>query len=257
MEISLAGRRSLVCGATQGIGYGIAQSFAQAGSEVILSGRSESRLQKAVETLPGEGHQWILLDQADNEALPEAIGTIQKLDVDILVNNTGGPEPGLASEETWENFEKALRQHLRFSQELVLAVLPHMKEKGFGRIINIISTSVKIPIYGLGVSNTVRGAMASWAKTLSLEIASAGITVNNILPGFIKTGRLEQIIQNTSEKQGVSTKAVEEQMKRTVPSGEFGTPEDLACLATFLASEKARYINGTNIPVDGGKTGSL
>jgi 3-oxoacyl-[acyl-carrier protein] reductase len=134
---------------------------------------------------------------------------------------------------------------------------PGMKEKKFGRIVNVISTSVKIPISGLGVSNTVRGAVASWAKTLSLELAPFGVTVNNVLPGFTETERLFSLIRSKAEKEGKSEEEVARSMKMEAPAGRFGTPEEIASLVAFLATPAAAYINGTSIPVDGGRTGSI
>jgi 3-oxoacyl-[acyl-carrier protein] reductase len=177
--------------------------------------------------------------------------------VHILVNNTGGPPAGPLSEAQPHELEEAFRMHVLSYQYLALAVLPGMKAAGYGRIINIISTSVKQPIPGLGVSNTIRGAVANWAKTLSLEVAPWGITVNNVLPGYTETDRLHSLIQQKAADAHESYQTVAERMQRSVPAGRFGQPEELANAAVFLASPLAGYINGVNLPVDGGRTGSL
>ncbi|RYD78724.1 MAG: SDR family oxidoreductase, partial [Sphingobacteriales bacterium] len=175
----------------------------------------------------------------------------------ILINNTGGPAPGPASEATEEQFLNAFNQHLICNHILVQSLLPGMKQEGYGRIINIISTSVKQPIPGLGVSNTIRAAVANWSKTLSLEVAKFGITVNNVLPGATYTGRLQSIIQNKSSKTALPLDEVEQEMMKEIPVGRFALPEEVANAVAFLASPAAAYINGINLPVDGGRTASL
>lgn len=257
MNIDLTGKKALVCGATQGIGLAIAQELAQSGASVVIAGRSDEKINAALGTLVGPGHQSLSLDQSNISSIEDAAGEVANSSIDILVNNTGGPDPGLVSEEVWDNFELALTKQLRCSHLLTQASLSHMKANKFGRVINVISTSVKIPIYGLGVSNTVRGAISSWSKTLSLEVANSGITINNILPGFIDTGRLKQIIDNKSDLNKESSEQIMQKMIQTVPRGRFGMPSELGYLAVFLSSEYAAYITGTSIPVDGGKTGSF
>ncbi len=257
MLLSLEGRVAMVCGSTQGIGLGIATAFATAGAKIILSARSEAKMQKVIADLPGSGHHHIVLDQEDPKNIAAAASQLRTMPIDILVNNTGGPDPGLVSEEKWENFDRAITKQLRCSQELTLAAIPNMRAGQFGRIINIISTSVKIPIPGLGVSNTVRGAVASWAKTLSMEVAPWGITVNNILPGFIHTQRLSQIARNNAKRDQMTEDQVLKVMADSVPTKAIGKVSDIAALAVFLSSSYASYINGTSIPVDGGRTGSI
>ncbi len=257
MNVSLQGKKAFVCGSSKGIGLGIAKALAGAGATVILSGRVPETLTEAMSTLPGTGHSFFPMNQSDPQAINEAAEFLNKASIDILINNTGGPDPGLITNASWPKFEAALTQQLQCSHALTLACLDHMKQLQYGRIINVISTSVKIPIYGLGVSNTVRGAVASWAKTLSLEVAQAGITVNNLLPGFIETDRLDQVAGSMSKSKGVSKQAMIEELQSSVPAKRFGTVEEFAALAVFLASEFASYINGTSIPVDGGRTGSI
>ncbi len=257
MNIDLQNRHAFVCGSTQGIGWGIARQLATSGARVTLAARNNEKLAEQLAALPGAGHDTFVFDQSSLVDIEQAVQHIKKSEVDILINNTGGPAPGLVSDESWPKFEKALTQQLRCSHALTTAALSHMTSQGFGRVVNVISTSVKVPIYGLGVSNTVRGAVASWSKTLSLEVAENGITVNNILPGFIETGRLRQIIEDRSKNSGQSYEEVSKSMSASVPTKFFGQIEDMGYLAAFLCSDQARYITGTNIPVDGGRTGTF
>lgn len=262
MNIDLKGKNAIVCGSTQGIGLAIAQELAVLGSNVVLVARNSHKLQDVVKTLDttqGQTHSYLCADFNHPEQLRD---TIQKflattIQVDILVNNTGGPPAGSVLDATDDAFLTAFNQHLICNQILVQAVVPVMKKGNYGRIINIISTSVKIPMPGLGVSNTIRGAVASWSKTLSLELAAWGITVNNVLPGLTQTGRLESLIKGKAESAGTSEEAIRKAMLQDIPAGYFAEPSDLAAAVAFLASPAARYINGVNLPVDGGKTGSL
>ncbi len=262
MNISLEGKKALVCGSTQGIGKSCALELALLGAEVTVLARNESELNKVRDELKKTSaveHKILVADFSNPEYLKSQIHSYLEDDnqVDILVNNTGGPSGGPIVEADFAAFQSALDLHLHCNHILVQAVTPYMKTTGFGRIINIISTSVKIPIPGLGVSNTVRGAVASWAKTLSVELGGYGITVNNVLPGFTETARLQSIIENKAAKLGISEQQVIEDFKKDTPAGRFGFPEEVAGLAAFLATPAAAYINGTNIPVDGGRTGSL
>ena len=257
MQISLEGKRALICGGTQGIGKGIAQGMAASGAKIILASRSEKSATNIADTLDGEGHGFLSLDQESKKSIEDASGAIRNLGVDIIVNNTGGPDPGKLVDEEWANFEKAITKQLYCSQMLTIAAIENMKKKQFGRVINIISTSVKIPIPGLAVSNTLRGAIASWSKTLSSEVAPFGITVNNLLPGFIETNRLKQVIDSRAEKEGITPAVVAANMLETIPAKRFGQPSDMGNLAIFLASDYGSYITGTSICVDGGKTGAL
>ncbi|MEM9329243.1 MAG: SDR family oxidoreductase, partial [Bacteroidota bacterium] len=231
--------------------------LAESGAKITLASRNEARLTQLKSELPDGPHDYLVLDQSKVSDLEEAADRLKNLAVDILINNTGGPDPGLVHAEPWSKFEQALTQQLRCAHLLSTAALPHMQGQGYGRIVNVISTSVKIPIYGLGVSNTVRGAMASWSKTLSMEVAAQGITVNNILPGFIETGRLKQIVQNRSEQTGRTYDDIAKEMQESVPAKRFGQIEEIGSLAVFLCGAEASYITGTNIPIDGGKTGTF
>ena len=257
LPIDLTGYKALVCGSTQGIGKAIAEQLAKAGATIFLMARNDNRLQEVIDMLHGSGHKKLVVDFSDADSLIKHKSFLIDAGIDILINNTGGPAPGPAHGAHWEDFEKAIQMHLRMSHKLVQYTLPHMQTNQYGRIINVISTSVKIPLDGLGVSNTVRGAMASWAKTLANELGPWNITVNNLLPGFMETQRLKQIIINKSLKSGLTESQVIEQMKKEVPARRFGQPLEMGNFAAFLASPMAGYINGVSIPVDGGRTGSI
>lgn len=261
MNIDLQGKRALVCGASRGIGRACAVALAQQGAEIVAAARDAGRLGQLIEELPagkGREHLSIPVDLADREALNDAMrdatgqGPIQ-----IIVNNSGGPAAGTAADADPEAFEQAFRQHLLADQIILQALLPGMKAAGYGRVINIISTSVKEPIPGLGVSNVIRGAVASWAKTLARELGPFGITVNNVLPGFTATERLEYLFRQRAEASGQTYESVRDQALSQVPAGRFASPEETAAVVAFLASPAAAYINGINLPVDGGRTGSL
>lgn len=262
MKIDLTHKRALVCGSTQGIGKSIAVSLAEAGSEVVLFARSEAALQKVkreLATEAGQAHSYLLADFSKPEEVHEAIShhLLTNRPFHILVNNTGGPSPGRAIDAPISDFRIAFNQHLINNQILAQALAPGMKAEKYGRIINIISVSVKTPIQGLGVSNTIRGAVASWAKTLSNELGEFGITVNNILPGLTRTSRLEALIQKRAEEAGKSNEEMEKIMVGSIPLRRFGDPSEPAALAAFLASPLAAFITGTSIRVDGGSTPSV
>lgn len=261
MDLNLNGKRALVCGSTQGIGKAAAIELALLGADITLLARNEEKLIDTLHDIPDLGtlgHTYLVADFSDPAQLRSVVGKyIEDFDIDILVNNTGGPPAGLIKDATSEDFLKAFNAHLICNQILAQAVMPAMKKKGFGRIINIISTSVKTPLPGLGVSNTIRGAVASWAKTLASELASWGITVNNVLPGYTMTGRLESIIDTTSAAQGKSKDNVLADMTSSIPVGRVAEPNEVAAAIAFLASPAAAYINGINLPVDGGRTPSL
>jgi 3-oxoacyl-[acyl-carrier protein] reductase len=175
----------------------------------------------------------------------------------ILVNNTGGPPGGKIVDAPEDDFVTAFSNHLLCNHLLTKLMIDGMKKDGYGRIINVISTSVKIPLHGLGVSNTIRGAVASWAKTMANELGEFGITVNNVLPGATQTERLKNIIDAKSTKQNLSTAEVEKEMLAEIPLRRFAKPDEIASAVAFLASPAAAYINGINVPVDGGRTGCL
>ncbi|MGD8380087.1 MAG: SDR family oxidoreductase [Gammaproteobacteria bacterium] len=261
-DLELNGKRALVCGSSKGIGRATAERLAELGAEVTLCARDAKSLEQVrdgLSTTAGQKHAVVVADFDQPPLLRNALEAhlADGRPLEILVNNSGGPPGGPVHKADPEAFLRAFNRHLICNQILVQALLPGMRERGYGRIINIISTSVKEPIAGLGVSNTVRGAVASWAKTLAGELAADGITVNNVLPGFTETDRLASLFASKAEKQGISVEKVAAQARAAVPAGRFGRPEELAAAIAFLASPAAAYVNGINLPVDGGRTRSL
>lgn len=261
MNLDLSGKRAVVCGSTQGIGKASAVELALLGATVTLLARNEESLKSTLKELPVPGaqqHNYLVADFGNPDQLKAVIEKfVSNNTVHILINNTGGPPAGLAIDASPEDFIKAFNSHLICNQLLVKAVVPGMKKSAFGRIINIISTSVKIPLKGLGVSNTIRGAVANWAKTISVELAPFGITVNNVLPGSTMTGRLDSLIKSKATKSGRSYEEEKKLMIEEVPAGRIGEAHEVAAAVAFLATPAAAYINGINVPVDGGRTGSL
>lgn len=257
MKISLNGKRALVAGSTQGIGKAVAIELAKAECSVTLIARNKILLKKVLTELPtskNQKHDFICVDFSDTDKVKIVTDEYFKNNsVDILINNTGGPKPGPAMNADLEDFTDAFSKHLICNQILTQAVVPGMKIKNWGRIINIISLSVKAPIPNLGVSNTIRGAVASWSKTIAFELAQYGITVNNVLPGYTKTARLKTIIALEAEKKGVSLKTIEKSLMEKLPAKRFATPEEIAYAVLFLSSDLASYITGTNLPIDGGR----
>ncbi len=255
--MSLDGKHALVCGASKGIGRAAATQLARMGAEVTVLARSEARLDALRLELLKHGapkaHALALdLDSRDGlrDAIRNHIGTYG--DVHVLVNNTGGPPSGPLLEATEEQFHQAFGRHLLASHALVQETLPGMKEAGFGRIVNVLSTSVREPIMGLGVSNTVRAAMASWAKTLSRELPP-GVTINSVLPGFTATERLESLANQVATRTGQTEDDVEKGWIASTPEGRLGKPEELGAAIAFLCSPEAAFIRGVVLPVDGGR----
>ncbi|WP_449427947.1 SDR family NAD(P)-dependent oxidoreductase [Rhodanobacter umsongensis] len=262
MQLDLSGHHALVCGASQGIGRASAIELAELGANVTLLARSADTLKTVAGNLPrthaGQQHDWRSVDMLDTAGLRTIAGDIAaKQPVQILINNTGGPPGGAAHAATPEAFEAAFRQHLLASQTLLQTLLPGMRASGYGRIVNVISTSVKEPIAGLGVSNTVRAAMAGWAKTLSAELAADGITVNNVLPGFTRTQRLDGLLAAQAAASGRSEEEIARGMLATVPARRFGEASEIAAVIAFLCTPAAAYVNGVSIAVDGGRTRAL
>jgi 3-oxoacyl-[acyl-carrier protein] reductase len=261
MNLDLTGKRAVVCGSTQGIGKASAIELALLGADITLVARNEDKLKQVVAELKkisSKNHVYVVADFENAEDVKiKAHAIAAAYPVHILINNTGGPAPGPAIDASPEAFLKAFSSHLLCNQILAQAFVESMKAARYGRIINVISTSVKIPIKGLGVSNTIRGAVANWSKTLSHELAPFGITVNNVLPGASMTGRLESIISGRAKKAGKSVQEIEQEMVNEIPAGRISEPSEVAAAIAFLASPAAGYINGINVPVDGGRTGSL
>jgi len=267
MDMMLTGKTALVCGGTQGIGRACALELARLGARVLVAARNRDSLAKAVSDLqgtsggsgPGAGHDWLAVDFTDPAGLESAVvGKLgAKPAVDIFVNNTGGPAGGRAIDALPKQYADAFAMHIVSGQTLARLVVPHMQTNRWGRIVNIISTSVKAPIPGLGVSNTIRAAVANWAKTLAGELGAHGITVNNVLPGYTDTERLRSLMASRASAAGKSAEAIGEEWKATIPAGRFGTAEEVANVVAFLCTPAAAYVNGVNIPVDGGRTPGL
>ncbi|QJW88334.1 SDR family oxidoreductase [Spirosoma taeanense] len=262
MNLNLIGKTALVCGSTQGIGRATAVELALLGASVVLMARNKEALKttlRALDTSKNQTHRYLVADFSQPGAVEAAIAQhlVQFPDLHILINNTGGPAGGPLLDAPADAFVQTFHNHLLNNQALVQAVVPAMQRAGYGRIVNIISTSVKQPIVGLGVSNTIRGAVAQWAKTLSLEIARFGITVNNVLPGYTQTARLDAVLTMRAKASGITEDEMAAQMEREIPTGRFVRPEEVAAAAAFLCTPAAASINGINVPVDGGKTGSL
>ena len=258
MNLNLNQKTALVCGSTQGIGRACAVELAKEGVQVTLMARNEEKLKAGVKTLPNQelNHEYLVADFSNPNNVKEVIMSSKKT-FHILVNNTGGPAGGPIFSAKIEEFTNAFSQHLQCNHILTQAIVPYMKEVGYGRIVNIISTSVKEPLDGLGVSNTIRGAVGNWSKTLANELGEFGITVNNVLPGATATGRIDQIINAKSEKSGIPPAQIKTAMENASPAKRFAQPEETAYAVVFLASEAASFINGINVPVDGGRTKSL
>lgn len=261
MNLTLEGKKAIICGSTQGIGLAIAEELALLGADCTLIARNEESLKEAVaklDTQLRQQHGYLVADfskPADVKRIVEEY--VAKNAVHILINNTGGPAAGPVIEATEESFLDTFNQHLICNHILTKAVVPSMKKEGYGRIINIISTSVKIPLKNLGVSNTIRGAVASWAKSMANELGQYNITVNNVLPGFTSTQRLSTLIENMAKRGNTLVEIVEKNMMEEVPMKRFADASEVAAVAAFLASPAASYVNGVSIPVDGGRTGSI
>lgn len=262
MNLELRGKRALVGGSSQGIGLAAARELARLGASVTLLARDPERLKGAAESLvraEGASHDWIAADFTEPDAVAKAVESwlARGNRAEILVNNTGGPRPGPALDSPADEFTRAFRSHLVVNQLLVQRLVPGMRASGYGRIINVISTSVKQPIRGLGVSNTVRGAVANWAKTLAAELAADRITVNNVLPGATLTARLQAIIESDAARKSLTGDEVKQHMLQAIPAGRFAEPDEIGAAIAFLASPAAGYITGINLPVDGGRTQCL
>lgn len=262
MNLEIQNKNALVCGSTAGIGKATAILLAKEGANVTLIARNEEKLKSVLQELSKsneQNHNYLVADFSKPEELQKIVSDFIKNNhgFHILVNNTGGPRSGAILEATLEQFENTFTQHLKSNHVLAQATIPFMKTQCYGRIVNIISTSVKEPIEGLGVSNTIRAAVANWSKTLASEVGNHGITVNNVLPGFTETERLNEIINIKAANENRSFEEMSEMMKNYTPAKRFAKPEETASAIVFLASEKASYINGINLPVDGGRTKSL
>ncbi|MFT7485349.1 MAG: 3-oxoacyl-[acyl-carrier protein] reductase [Candidatus Paceibacteria bacterium] len=259
-NLILEGKHALVCGASKGIGRATAKLLAARGAEVTLLARSVDALQTLKAEIEADGGKAraLIMDLEDRSTLIEGL---EKLSsdapaVNILINNTGGPPGGPLLAAEVGAMETALGRHLFASHTLVQALLPGMKSEGYGRIINVLSTSVREPIPNLGVSNLTRAAVASWAKTLSSELPP-GVTINNVLPGFTDTERLGSLGEATATRLGKSPEEVRQGWIAQIPEGRLAQPEETAEAIAFLASPAGAYIRGHSIPVDGGRLRSI
>ena len=261
MNLNLNDKYAIVCGSTAGIGKATAILLAAEGVHVTLVARNEEKLKQTLSELTNNNqhHSYITVDFQNVELLKKKVTEhlVKIKHCHILVNNSGGPPSGNILNASLEEYDLAFTRHVKANQVLAQAVIPYMKKAAYGRIINIISTTVKEPIEGLGVSNTIRGAVGNWSKTLAGEVAPFNITVNNVLPGFTMTDRLMEIIKVKAKEQDISVDAMAEIMKKTAPAGRFAAPQEVGNAVVFLASEAAGYITGINVPVDGGRTKSL
>lgn len=262
MNLDLNNRTALVCGASQGLGAAVAKELSLLGANVIVLARTETNLKKVITTLDiskGQMHQYIVADTSKPIELVEKIKSFlaNGNHIDILVNNTGGPTAGPLLDTPAKEMETAFQSHLIVSHLLAQTIVPYMKQTGFGRIVNIVSTSIKQPINGLGISNTVRAAVANWAKTLANEIGVDGITVNNVLPGYTNTDRLDYLFSKQADVADVSKEEILQRTLAMIPAGRLGEPEEFGAAVAFLCSPAAAYINGINLPVDGGRLGTL
>ena len=262
MNLDLTGKVAVVCGSTQGIGKTAAMELANMGANIVLVARNKEKLESVKNELAsdnGQSHSYIIADFTKPVELEQTIHNWVKAgnNAHILINNTGGPKGGPIIDAPIYEFLDAFNQHLVCNHIMVQNLYPLMKEGGFGRIINVISTSVKQPLPYLGVSNTIRGAVGNWSKTLANELGQFNITVNNVLPGATNTDRLQTLAQIKSEKVNESVDAVLEEMGSESPMKRIAQPQEVAAAIAFLASPAASYINGINIPVDGGRTKSL
>lgn len=260
--MSLSNKTAVVCGSTQGIGWETARLLAAKGANLVLVARNEQALKEKVAELPTseqQKHSYLVADFSQPEILKSKLTewTAAGNSAQILVNNTGGPAGGPIISAGTDEFLSAFNQHLICNHILVQALYEGMIENGYGRIINVISTSVKQPLNNLGVSNTIRGAVANWSKTLANELGQYGITVNNVLPGATNTGRLKSIVETKATKTGTDVDAVFDEMAMESPMKRIADPIEVANAIVFLASPEASYINGINVPVDGGRTKSL
>ena len=261
MDLDLSGKHALVCGASEGIGRAAAIELARLGADVTLLARREAALLDVLSTLPADGqqrHGFVCADVADTAALRDSVGELaRERPLHILINNTGGPPGGAAHAAGIEAYLDAFNKHLVANHTLLQAVLPGMRDARWGRIVNVISTSVYEPIPNLGVSNTIRGAVASWAKTLSRELGGDGITVNNVLPGYTRTQRLDQILADRSAATGKPQDEIAKGMLASVPVGRFADAGEIGGVIAFLCTQAAAYVNGQSLAVDGGRMQSI
>lgn len=262
MDLGLKDTVAVVAASSQGLGKAIAMVLAQEGANLVMFARHADVLEGAAAEISAATGANVLAIPTDvsepegvNNVISAAVGRFGR--IDILVNNAGGPPPGEFTKFDDAAWQKAFEVNLLSAVRLIRAALPHLKKSGRGRIINLTSTAVKQPIEGLILSNSIRAGVIGMAKTLATELAPDGITVNNIAPGRLSTGRVQRLDQAAATSQGISEEEVRNRNFAQIPVGRYGRPEELGYLAAFLASDKAAYITGTTIQVDGGMIKSL
>ncbi len=261
MDLGLSGKVALVTGSSRGLGRAVAEELAREGASLILCARGEDALRESAAEIESQGASVLavpadLTEPGDVEAVIRS-GTARFRRIDVLVTNTGGPPSGPFEAHSRDAWSLAIRQNLESVLNLVREVLPGMKARGWGRIVNVTSVAVKQPVDNLILSNSVRAAVTGFARTLANEVASHGVTVNNVMPGFTRTERLEDLARASAEREGIEPEAAYRRWEEDTPMGRIGEPEEFAALVAFLASERAGYITGTSIPVDGGWIRSL
>ena len=254
VNIDMSDKKAIVCGGSSGLGFASAYQLASLGCQVTLVSRNKNKLEKAIALLPRpESHKYHVCDlSVASEVNSFAEVLSQAGDTDILINNSGGPAPSLPTTVNLKSMQAAFQAHLYAGMTLSTAVVNGMKAKKYGRIIYITSVASRQPVGNLPVSNTVRCAIAGWSKTLAMEVAQYGITVNCILPGYTATNRLKELFGSASEKLGISEEDVANKVLKDIPMGRFALPEEFANVVAFFASPAASYLTGTSIPVCGG-----
>ncbi|SES37105.1 3-oxoacyl-[acyl-carrier protein] reductase [Tranquillimonas rosea] len=256
MDFGLNGKTALILASSKGLGRAVAESLAGEGARVILTGRDEAALEEAVKGIRGAGGtaDWLKLDLSAADAADSLAERARSLAgrVDILVNNTGGPPPGSARDIDTSVLMSQAQTMVANVIRLTSLLLPDMESAGWGRVLTLASSGVEQPIPNLALSNTLRGSLVGWSKTLATEVAGQGITVNMLLPGRIHTDRVDQLDANAADRQNKSVDEVRTASKASIPAGRYGKPEEFAAVAAFLCSEPASYVTGSMVRCDGG-----
>ena len=262
MDLGLKDKVALIAAGSRGLGRAVAEELAAEGASLVLCAREPRTLAETAATIADNSGAHVLAVPADVTSVDDIRRVVDAGNerfgrIDILVTNAGGPPAGTFDQLTREQWEEAIRLTLFSAIELARQVLPGMKERSWGRILNITSIAVKQPIENLMLSNSLRAGLTGFARTLANEVAAEGITVNNILPGYTRTERLQDLAEMMAEKEGISVSEFSAKWEKEIPMGRLGEPREFAALAAFLVSERASYITGTSIQVDGGWVRSL